>query len=91
MPKKLPKSTNMNIAKINEKQGFPSLPILSLIIFAINSQANSAINCHLPGIIDFGLTARTIKAVAAATASNIKAEELVKDASNEPRLTGIKV
>ena len=48
-------------------------------------------SCQRPGILARGLTAKIINIAAAATASNINAEEFVKETSNSPSLMGIKV
>ena len=89
MPRKLPNRTNMKIVKIKEKYDFPCLPILSLTILAMNPYDNSAKSCHRPGILARDLTAKTIRNVVATTASTIKAEEFVKEASKVPILMGI--
>lgn len=67
--------------KINEKYFKPSGPILSPIIFAINSYVDSNIDWLLEGIIEDLFNPKNINKIIKITVESIASEELVKDIS----------
>ena len=89
MPRRLPSKININNEKTKEKYFIPDLPILSPIIFAINSYEISTRDWARDGIIAEFFRPMAVKRIIKTTVVNIASEELVNDMSNPINSNGI--